>query len=447
MSLPTGAATSANQTNASQKTQIVDGSGNVIASTSNNLNVQCANCSGSGVSTADGATWTAGTSLFAGMGGAYQSSATSNPLTAGKQGFAQLTQYRALMSAWFNSSGVEMGTSGSPVQVSLANTGANGTALAVSAAALPLPSGAATSALQPTNAAQGSTTSGQTGHLVEGAVTTAAPTYTTGQTNPLSLDTSGNLRVNVGTPSVAQSGTWNVTNISGTVSLPTGAATSANQSTEITNLGTIATNQTNITGSKAAGTAAANSQLDGAVYNTTLPTLTNGQQAAMQADFLRAADRQLRDRLFVLDFDHDMGGGTLGSMANYGTSPGSVLVPGVNAFVTNTNANGQNTMANSGPVALASNQSVADPCMFQAKTNLPISGNATALTQIIAASASTKIYICSISLVAAGATAFNLNTGTGTNCGTSTAAVLGSTTAANGLSFAASGGMTLGNGG
>ncbi len=39
-----GAATAANQTNGSQKTQIVDGSGNVIGSTSNNLDVQCANC-------------------------------------------------------------------------------------------------------------------------------------------------------------------------------------------------------------------------------------------------------------------------------------------------------------------------------------------------------------------------------------------------------------------
>jgi hypothetical protein len=42
---------------------------------------------------------------------------------------------------------------------------------------------------------QGSTTSGQSGMLVQGAVTTAAPTYTTAQTNPLSLDTAGNLRV------------------------------------------------------------------------------------------------------------------------------------------------------------------------------------------------------------------------------------------------------------
>ncbi len=39
VSLPTGAATSANQTNASQKTQVVDGSGNVISSTLNAMDV------------------------------------------------------------------------------------------------------------------------------------------------------------------------------------------------------------------------------------------------------------------------------------------------------------------------------------------------------------------------------------------------------------------------
>lgn len=39
-----------------------------------------------------------------------------------------------------------------------------------------------------------------------------------------------------GTIAATQSGTWNVNNVSGTVSLPTGAATAANQSTEITSL-------------------------------------------------------------------------------------------------------------------------------------------------------------------------------------------------------------------
>jgi hypothetical protein len=43
--------------------------------------------------------------------------------------------------------------------------------------------------------AQGSTTSGQGGNLMMGAVTTAGPTYVTGQTSPLSLTTQGAQRV------------------------------------------------------------------------------------------------------------------------------------------------------------------------------------------------------------------------------------------------------------
>lgn len=62
-----------------------------------------------------------------------------------------------------------------------------------------LPTGAATEAsLVKLPLAQGSTTSGQSGALVQGAVTTAAPSYTTGQTSPLSLTTGGALRVDVG---------------------------------------------------------------------------------------------------------------------------------------------------------------------------------------------------------------------------------------------------------
>jgi hypothetical protein len=133
-----------------------------------------------------------------------------------------------------------------------------------------------------TIAVQGSLTSSQStgGPLVQGAVTTAPPVYTTGTINPLSMDGSGNLRVLVGNASVTvsgnvgasqlgapwsqnisqfggsavvtgtgisgvgiprvtvasdsslaatQSGTWNLNNISGTISLPTGAATAAKQ--------------------------------------------------------------------------------------------------------------------------------------------------------------------------------------------------------------------------
>lgn len=88
-----------------------------------------------------------------------------------------------------------------------------------------------------------------------------------------------------------------------------------------------------------------------------------------------------------------------------------------------------------------------DPCSYAVKTSYALSSNATSLTQLIAASGTKVVYICSIAVITASATAFNLNTGTGTNCGSSTAALIGSTTAANGMSLAANGGFTLGNGG
>lgn len=57
-----------------------------------------------------------------------------------------------------------------------------------------------------------STTSGQTGPLVQGAVTTAAPTYTTGRTDPLSLTTTGLLRVDGSGVTQPVSGTfWQAT--------------------------------------------------------------------------------------------------------------------------------------------------------------------------------------------------------------------------------------------
>lgn len=56
---------------------------------------------------------------------------------------------------------------------------------------------------------QSSTTSGEKGPLVQGAVTTAAPTYTTGQTNPLSLTTSGALRTDSSGSTQPVSGTVN----------------------------------------------------------------------------------------------------------------------------------------------------------------------------------------------------------------------------------------------
>ena len=53
----------------------------------------------------------------------------------------------------------------------------------------------------------------------------------------VNIQDGGNTITVDGTVAATQSGTWNITNVSGTVSLPTGAATAANQSTEIVSLG------------------------------------------------------------------------------------------------------------------------------------------------------------------------------------------------------------------
>ncbi len=55
--------------------------------------------------------------------------------------------------------------------------------------------------------AQGSTTSGQKGSLIQGAVTTAAPTYTSAQTSPISLTTAGALRTDASATTQPVSGT------------------------------------------------------------------------------------------------------------------------------------------------------------------------------------------------------------------------------------------------
>lgn len=60
--------------------------------------------------------------------------------------------------------------------------------------------------------------------------------------NPLRVDPTGTTTQPVsGTVAATQSGTWNVNNVSGTVSLPTGAATAANQATTNTSVASIDT--------------------------------------------------------------------------------------------------------------------------------------------------------------------------------------------------------------
>ncbi len=92
------------------------------------------------------------------------------------------------------------------------------------------------------------------------------------------------------------------------------------------------------------------------------------------------------------------------------------------------------------------NTMVVDPCKAQVKQYASI--NQTASTQLVAGTASKKIYICSIHVVVAAATNVALVEGTGTVCASGTAGVsgFGGATAATGWNFMANGGIALGNG-
>lgn len=80
------------------------------------------------------------------------------------------------------------------------------------------------------------------GAVVGGGVEATAlrVTLASDSTGLISVDDNGGSLTVDGTVAATQSGTWNITNISGTVSLPTGAATAANQSTSNTHLSTLA---------------------------------------------------------------------------------------------------------------------------------------------------------------------------------------------------------------
>jgi hypothetical protein len=136
------------------------------------------------------------------------------------------------------------------------------------------------------------------------------------------------------------------------------------------------------------------------------------------------------------------GGGTLGAMSNYGTSPGSVLVPGVNAFVTNSNANGRATAPNSSPAVLPS-----------APTTWHLVAAATTNATSVKAAAAV-LYSCQMSGIGAGPAYLKIfNKASAPTVGTDTPVITliipAAATAANGagsnVQFAA-GGVALGTG-
>lgn len=320
-------------TNGKVQVDLNDGSGIGITSsavsTKQGLDVNVLNSFAAGI--ADKSTFTYGTSIENSIGGVFQD--TSPTLTAGQQGAVRLTANRAFHSNLRDASGNELlgqktmvasvpvtiasdqtavpasqsgtwninnvtGTVSLPTGAATSANQTNGTqqaqivqggntatvtassALKVDGSATTQPISGTVTANQGTNpwTVQGTSASGasKAGNPVQigGVFNTTQPTVTTGQTVESQMTARGAQIVSTGVDN------FNVNNISGTISLPTGAATAANQTTEITSLQIM----DNPVGSVGAGTAGTSSYLTGGVFNTALPTLTTGQQVATQLD-------------------------------------------------------------------------------------------------------------------------------------------------------------------
>jgi hypothetical protein len=186
-------------------------------------------------------------------------------------------------------------------------------------------------------------------------------------------------------------------------------------------------------GSKAAGTAATSAQLTGCVYNSSAPTPTNGQQVAIQCDSsgnIKTVGSGPADNAIAL--------------ASLQTAPVSFI-----AQTTNTTCNdGNNCIPRVNPATRALRMDSVDPCSSVAKTTVVINQTATSGTNVASASASNKTYICSLVLNAnGGANVFSIVEDDTSGCGSPTAALVGSTTASEGISVSQYSGWSSSGGG
>ncbi len=175
-----------------------------------------------------------------------------------------------------------------------------------------------------------------------------------------------------------------------------------------------------------------------AVVENSAPSLTDGRNAALSLTTGGA--------MRVMITNSAGSASTLASDATIGTTTyteATSTAPGL--FVRNDTPDSLVNTTNEVTVAgVNANGAVwmseIDPCSSEAKTTDPIS--LTTDTVIIAATASKKNYICALVVVAGAAEVVSITEGTGSTCATSEAALLGSTTDANGASFAANGGVS-----
>lgn len=177
----------------------------------------------------------------------------------------------------------------------------------------------------------------------------------------------------------------------------------------------------------------------GGVYYESLSGIQSGKEYAARITAARAVHENLRD-----SYGQELGTATnplIVAMApsQYAARPagGAPLVPQP-SYVVGGPFNAAVGVA--GDALKVYPVTPQDPCTGTFKRNIAISQTADA--RVVQGMSGMRIFLCTIVLIAGAAEIVNFTEGTGTTCGTGTAAVTGSTTDANGESYAANGGRS-----
>ncbi|HEY6329417.1 MAG TPA: hypothetical protein VI756_08765 [Blastocatellia bacterium] len=215
----------------------------------------------------------------------------------------------------------------------------------------------------------GTATSGETGPLMQGAVVSSNPSYSNGNTDPLTITPDGFLNVYAGNQTL--------------VGVASGAADAGN-----------------------------NIKM-GAVYNATAPILSTGQRADLQTN---SHGGLIVDPSAVTS---PISAASLPLPSNAAQETGGNLA----AIAAPVGATGSAVPSKAAYVGAVSSGNVTG--VIQGDTTVSVAVSTATTTQLVALSSGKKIYVTSFSIIAAGTGNIQFEYGTGTNCGTGPAALTG----------------------
>ncbi|MCU1308249.1 MAG: capsular biosynthesis protein [Acidobacteriaceae bacterium] len=408
-------------------TQTINGTVTVTQSIGTNLHTVCDSGCSSSAGFADNATFTTGTTAINPAGGLFDDSPPTAVAT-GKAAAARITNNRALHTNLRNQAGTEIGTASNPLQVSLANTAANATAVKVDNSAVTQP--------------------------VSGTVTANAGTGNFAST------VADGANVTVGSKADAKSTATDTTAVSiMSVLKEISAMEQAPASRAVTNAGTFAVQDSILDGAVTASVLQSNvKQINGVT-----PLMGNGvtgtgsQRVTVASDntpFPVKTDQTTHGTTDLVAADVTKLGGTAIDTNSGNKSAGTQrvilatdqpnLTTPLNTQDASTGSTGSAVPSKATYLAGNGTANLTGITVCDTYANFNISTATTTL--IVTGSASKHVRICSISLVAGAADNVALISGTGATCGTGTTGMTGGTTAATGYNFAANGGIAQGTG-